>query len=126
MLTLKPTGSPNALALLNCLRLPERLNTTQTAVLLGFHDHDITSVVNAQLLVPLRKPAPNAPKYFAAVEITAFAENKEWLDRATKALTSHWRKKNGRKTLRSRVAPGRDGEAAAQRNRIRNPAWRIS
>src|SRR5438132_9584899 len=59
--------------LLNCRRLPGRLNTLEAAVTLGFHEHDIAPLIAAKLLAPLGKPAPNAPKYFAAVEIVAHA-----------------------------------------------------
>ena len=54
-------------ALLNSRRLPGRLNTSEVAIVLGFHEHDIAPLVAAKLLLPLGKPAPNAPKYFAAV-----------------------------------------------------------
>jgi hypothetical protein len=86
-------------ALLNCRRLPARLNTSETALLLGFQEHDIAPLVAAKLLAPLGKPAPNAPKYFAAVEIVARAANSEWLSSATKAIAKHWQRKNQRNQL---------------------------
>ena len=52
------------LALLNCRRLPARLSTGETAVLLGFQEHDIAPLIAAKLLAPLGKPAPNAPEIF--------------------------------------------------------------
>jgi hypothetical protein len=91
------TGHQEALALLNCLRVPARLNTTETAVLLGFQEHDITPLVAAKLLTPLGKPAPNAPKYFASVDVLECAQNRTWLEQATKTLARHWRKKNDAK-----------------------------
>jgi hypothetical protein len=66
------------LALLNCRRLPGRLNTSEAALLLGFQEHDIAPLVAAKLLVPLGKPAPNSPKYFAAVEVVERAACAEW------------------------------------------------
>jgi hypothetical protein len=89
------------LALLNCRRLPGRLNTSETAVLLGFQEHDIAPLVAAKVLMPLGKPAPNAPKYFAAVEIVERAANAEWLSSATKVLAKHWLRKNQRNQLRA-------------------------
>ena len=83
--------------LLNCRRLPARLNTSETALLLGLQEHDIAPLVAAKLLKPLGKPAPNAPKYFAAVEITANAQNSEWLSQATRVITKHWVAKNKRR-----------------------------
>jgi hypothetical protein len=86
-------------ALLNCRRLPGRINTAETALLLGFQEHDIAALTAAKLLVPLGKPAPNAPKYFAALKIVEKANDSEWLAKATKALAKHWQLKNQRKHL---------------------------
>src|SRR5438874_486613 len=83
-------------AVLNCRRLPARLNTSETALLLGFHEHDIPVLIAARLMSPLGRPATNAPKYFASVEVAANAENPEWLSEATKALAKHWMAKNTR------------------------------
>jgi hypothetical protein len=102
------TGKQEAMAVLNCHRLPARLNTTETAVLLGFQEHDIAPLTAAHLLVPLGKPAPNAPKYFAAVDVITSAQDREWLSKATKVIARHWLRKNHRKPA---VAP--NGEASA-------------
>src|SRR5437773_7314358 len=88
------------LALLSCRRLPGRLNTSEAALLLGCQEHDIAPLIAAKLLVPLGKPAPNAPKYFAAMEIAERASNAEWLSSATKVIAKHWLRKNQRKQLR--------------------------
>jgi hypothetical protein len=85
------------IALLNCRRLPGRLNTSETAFLLGLHEHDIAPLIAAKLVAPLGKPATNAPKYFAAVEIVERAADPRWLADATKALAKHWQRKNRRK-----------------------------
>ena len=84
------------MALLNCRRLPARVDVAQAAVLLNFGEHDIRFLLSAGLLHALGKPAPNAPKYFSARDILALAENRDWLDKATKAISSHWREKNSR------------------------------
>jgi hypothetical protein len=86
-------------AFLDCRRLPGRLNTSETALVLGFQEHDIALLVAAKLLRPLGKPAPNAPKYFAAVDIAARAEDRDWLSHATRALARFWNEKNSRKRL---------------------------
>ena len=86
-----------ATALLNCRRLPARLNSSEVALLLGFHEHDIAPLVGAKLLVVLGKPAPNAPKYFAAVDVLARADDVDWLSQATRALARFWQGKNQRK-----------------------------
>jgi hypothetical protein len=75
------------------------MNTSETALLLGLQEHDIAPVVAAKLFVPLGKPAANAPKYFAAVEVAERAANPEWLSQATKALARYWQRKNQRRLL---------------------------
>jgi hypothetical protein len=77
--------------------LPARLNSTEVAVLLGVQDHDVSVLTGAKLLVPLGKPAANAPKYFAAVEVTERASSPEWLSAATNVLAKYWRQKNSAK-----------------------------
>src|SRR5438067_3375815 len=86
-----------ALEFLNCRRLPARLNTTEASILLGVQEHDISALIAAKLLFPLGRPAPNAPKYFAAVEIVERAADSGWLAEATKALAKQWQRKNLRK-----------------------------
>jgi hypothetical protein len=95
----KISSLQDAFALLNCHRLPARLNTSEVAVLLGFQEHDIAPLVSAKLLTPLGKPAPNAPKYFAATEVLACAENRDWLSHATKAIAKYWAAKNRLRTI---------------------------
>src|SRR6266403_3751603 len=90
-------------ALLNCRRLPARLNTSEAALLLGFQEHDIAVLIAARLLAPLGKPAPNAPKYFAAVEIAERSANPEWLSTATKAIAKHWLRQNRRKQAQGEI-----------------------
>jgi hypothetical protein len=87
----------DALALLNCRRLPGRLNTAETAVLLGFQEHDIPALVAAKLLTALGKPAANSPKYFASVDVVNAAQDRNWLSQATRTLARHWSDKNSRK-----------------------------
>lgn len=86
----------DVLALLNLHRLPARLNCAETAALLGFQEHDIAVLIASKCLAPLGRPVQNAPKYFAAVEIVALAQDRDWLDRATRALAKHWISKNQR------------------------------
>lgn len=90
----KISSAQDAFALLNCHRLPARLNTSEVSVVLGFQEHDIAPLVAAKLLSPLGKPAPNAPKYFATVDIVAHTESRDWLTLATRAITKHWAAKN--------------------------------
>jgi hypothetical protein len=62
-----------------------RLDVATTAKLLGFAEHDIQVLMGAGRLTPLGEPAPNAPKWFCAVEVIRLAMDKEWLHKATRA-----------------------------------------
>jgi len=77
--------------------LPARLDVSATAKLLGFAEHDIPVLMAAGKLTPLGDPAPNAPKWFCAVEIIQLATDRDWLQKATKEVTKHWREKRGRR-----------------------------
>ena len=81
-------------SILNCRRLPSRLTSEESAAVLGFNSHDIPVLVAGTLLMPLGDPAPNAPKYFAASDILAHGSDPKWLDKATRALSAHWKEKN--------------------------------
>src|SRR4030095_5859235 len=85
----KPVDS----TILNLLRLPARLDVHQTAILLGFREHDIPVLVKAGLIKPLGKPAVNAVRHFSAMVIEQLARDPEWLGRATNSVYRHWRKK---------------------------------
>lgn len=77
---------------------PARLDSAQTAKVLGFQEHDIPVLVSNDLLAPLGKPAPNARKYFAAVEIYELGLDRAWLNKATRVLYQHWQEKNSKRT----------------------------
>ncbi len=111
----------DAFALLNCHRLPARLNRSEVAVLLGFQEHDIAPLIAARLLTPLGKPAPNAPKYFAAIEVLACTENRDWLSHATKAIAEHWAAKNRSRACRDESRDEDSVEFEPRANSYRPP-----
>src|SRR5512140_3142175 len=80
--------------------LPARLDVSATARLLGFAEHDIQILMGAGKLQPLGDPAPNAPKWFAAVEVIRLAADLEWLNKATKEVSKYWRHKRERRSRR--------------------------
>jgi len=73
--------------------LSARLDVKATAKLLGFAEHDIPILMRAGKLKPLGDPAPNAPKWFAAIEIIQLAFDVDWLNKATKEVSKYWRHK---------------------------------
>src|SRR5579859_6484728 len=76
--------------------LPARLDVGATAKLLGFAEHDIQILMASGKLTPLGNPAPNAPKWFAVVEMIRLAADQDWLHIATKEITKYWRHKRDR------------------------------
>ena len=74
-----------------------RVDVPVTAKILNFAEHDIPILVATHKLTPLGDPAPNAPKWFAAVEILELASDRDWLHAATKEVSKYWRKKRARK-----------------------------
>ena len=89
MVPTKKLNPGDIFTILNVIRLPGRVTTGETAALLGFEEHDIARLVSAKLLLPLGKPAANAPKYFASVEVLQCASDREWLGKATRALANY-------------------------------------
>jgi len=77
--------------------LSARLDVAETAKLLGFAPHDMQILMASGKLTPLGDPAPNAPKWFAAVEMIRLASDQEWLHRATKELSKFWHSKRVRR-----------------------------
>src|SRR5664279_3217636 len=78
--------------------LPARVDVGATAKLPGFAEHDIQVLMSAGKLTPLGDPAPNAPKWFAAVEVIELATDRDWLHKATKDVAKYWRHKRERQS----------------------------
>ena len=76
--------------------LPARLDATSTAKLLGFAEHDIQVLLRVGKLTALGDPAPNAPKWFSAVELIRLAADRDWLSRASREVSKYWRHKRKR------------------------------
>jgi len=76
--------------------LPARLDAAATARLLGFAEHDIQVLMRVGRLVPLGDPQPNAPKWFAAIEVIRLATDLDWLNKATREVAKYWRNKRQR------------------------------
>src|ERR1700743_2298361 len=83
--------------------LPARLILVATARLLGFAEDDIPILMAAGKLKPLGDPAPNAPKWFAAVEVVRLAGDVDWLNKATREISKYWRHKRERRPIPSQV-----------------------
>lgn len=86
MLSIANTANPS-LALLDIRRLPARLTAEQAAEILGFKAHDIPLLLRAPLMKPLGGGPKNSVKYFHADEVEGLARNRQWLDKATRAIS---------------------------------------
>ena len=87
----------NLRAFLNLVNPPARFNKEQTAAYLGFQPDQLTVLVQKGLLKPLGRPAPNGDKFFAKVDLESLKNDREWLSKATLAVTQFWQMKNARK-----------------------------
>jgi hypothetical protein len=85
-------------------QLPARLEVQEIAFLLGFNDSDIPILIAAELLKPLGKPAPNAPKFFARVEIERCGTDVDWLNQATRSAAQYWKRKRDRQAKGCQVS----------------------
>jgi hypothetical protein len=85
-------------------QLPARLEVNHVAVQLGFSESDIPILIAGGLLKPLGKPAANAPKFFARVEIERCAENVDWLNQATRCVAQYWKRKRDRQARECQVS----------------------
>ena len=77
--------------------MPARLDVAATAKLLGFTESDKQVLLAVGKLTPLGDPAPNASKWFAAVEMIRLATDQDWLHKAIKEIAKYWRQKRRRR-----------------------------
>ena len=104
--------------------IPARLDVATTARILGFPEHDIQILMASRKLTPLGDPAPNAPKWFAAIEVIRLAADGDWLNKATKEVAKYWRHKRERRENPRRASQrnGRETIAATARKVSPNPS----
>ena len=72
--------------------------------------------MGAGKLTPLGGPAPNAPKWFAAVEMIRLAADQDWLHKATKEISKYWRNKRERRNTWKRASPKQSATKRADSN----------
>jgi hypothetical protein len=103
--------NPEQQQLLTLSMLPARLSAEQAALVLGFQAHELTVLIAAGLLRPLGRPAANAPKFFATVELEGVRRDTKWLSKATDAVQNRWRRKNRTPVKPATPGPRRYGRA---------------
>jgi len=85
------------------------LDVVASAELSGVAEHDIPVLIAAGKLTPPGDSAPNARRWFAAVEVMPLAGDADWLHKAKNEVSKHWRRKRKRcsqEGLTGRVAMG--------------------
>ena len=82
---------------LNLATLPARFSKEQTAGYLGFEPEHIPLLIQKGLLKPLGRPVQNSEKFFAKVDLDKLKNDREWLSKATAAISLYWQIKNARK-----------------------------
>ena len=107
---MKGEPSIELITLLVAFGKPGRLPVDETGKLLNFTSSDIGTLMAAKLLKPLGNPAPNAPKFFATVQILALECDEQWLNKATRCCSEYWRTK--RRRAKSGGAITQQGESA--------------
>lgn len=93
---------------LNLTTYPARLTKEQTAAYLGFEPDQVTVLIKNKLLKPLGRPALTGDKFFAKVELDKLKTDKDWLSKATLAVTDYWKAKNARKSKAANQPPKSD------------------
>jgi hypothetical protein len=84
--------------ILNCRRLPSRLNAEQVSALVGCNPHDIPALIRAGLLKPLGTPAANSVKWFASCDLEAKVSDPKWCARVTTTIYDFWKSKKSPST----------------------------
>ena len=75
---------------------PARIPPETVATILGFERYAIPILDKVGLLKHLGNPKPNAPKWYATAEVLTNSVDRDWLDKASRALSRHLEKKNNK------------------------------
>jgi hypothetical protein len=76
------------------LKLPARLDEANVGAVLGIPANCVIVLRKNGLLTALGDPSQQTPKYYATVTVLHNASDPVWLDRMTRVLSDHWRRKN--------------------------------
>jgi hypothetical protein len=97
-------------SMLDRVRVPLRVDARQAGELLGLLEHEIAILIRVKLLRPLGSPAKNGRRFFFAREILEL--DREWWDRAQRAIERHWRQRNKPSLANSESLPRSARQAA--------------
>src|SRR5271155_1106270 len=84
---------------LNLRLLPGKVDYRQAGYILAFEPVAIQRLVALGYLKPLGNNAGTEHKYFSTQTILECARDAKWMDKAMKALQSHWAEKNSRRKV---------------------------
>jgi hypothetical protein len=75
---------------------PACVGTEEAAKFFGWPTYYMPFLMRAGHLKPLGKPAPNARKWFASVELERLGNDADWLDRAVRIVEKQIRDMNAK------------------------------
>lgn len=84
---------------------PACVGMEQAAAMFGWPDYYVPILVSAGHLMPLGKPAQNARKWFATVEIERMSSDPDWLDKAIRIVEKQIQEMNKKQKGRDLKAP---------------------
>jgi hypothetical protein len=79
---------------------PACVGMEEVAAIFGWPDYYVPFLVSAGHLMPLGKPAQNARKWFATVEIERMCGDPDWLDKAVRIVEKQIQEMNKRQKVR--------------------------
>ena len=95
--TESPPKQSDKFEFLNLRLLPGKVDYRQAGYILAFEPVAIQRLVALGYLKPLGNNAGTEHKYFSTQTILECARDAKWMDKAMKALQSHWAEKNSRR-----------------------------
>jgi len=86
---------------------PACVGMEEAAAIFGWPDYYLPFLVRAGHLKPLGKPAQNARKWFATVEIERMSHDPEWLDKAIRIVEKQIQEMNKKQRAKEpEASPG--------------------
>ena len=95
--TESPPKQSDKFEFLNLRLLPGKVDYRQAGYILDFEPVAIQKLVALGYLKPLGNNTGTEHKYFPTQTILQCARDAKWMDKAMKALQSHWAEKNSRR-----------------------------
>jgi hypothetical protein len=81
--------------------------STSFAYVTSHEDHDLFRLLHqSEYAGTLGHPPANTPKFFSTELLAELRDNQKWLEKATDAISTYWRRKNGQKRIGRSLGTG--------------------